>query len=188
MHRQHTVCLSFFMLLSGTEKIDTHSRHYGLGWALNEGLCVWYVNSWSIGWQQDDLTKTPTQAKKRAKANKEAKYAPIYACSIFHSVYIFCLFRRLLSSTVPVPPLQEESLTYQSKLDTLEADILKCREDLCNINVIAQEAQISKEQARVSCTSSVTNKTPRIYSALLLSLVIRVMWVTTRIIKQLQWI
>lgn len=87
------------------------------------------------------------------------QYFPL--CLHFLSLSSSSLVHRLCA----LPPLQEESLTYQSKLDTLEADILKCREDLCNITVIAQEAQISKEQARVSRTSSVTYKTPRMIAA-----------------------
>ncbi|XP_034389843.1 coiled-coil domain-containing protein 151 isoform X2 [Cyclopterus lumpus] len=45
--------------------------------------------------------------------------------------------------------LQEESLTFQSQLDSLEADILKHREELHNMQVMNTNAQLSKEDAKV---------------------------------------
>lgn len=59
------------------------------------------------------------------------------------------------SSTFPfypsLSPLQEESLTFQGQLDSLEAEILKHREELHNMQVMNNDAQLSKEAAKVTC-------------------------------------
>lgn len=47
--------------------------------------------------------------------------------------------------------LQEESLTFQGQLDSLEAEILKHREELHNLQVMNNDAQLSKEAAKVNC-------------------------------------
>ncbi|XP_067440147.1 coiled-coil domain-containing protein 151 [Thunnus thynnus] len=44
--------------------------------------------------------------------------------------------------------LQEESLTFQGQLDSLEAEILKHREEHHNLQVMNSEAQLSKEAAK----------------------------------------
>ncbi|XP_018520248.1 coiled-coil domain-containing protein 151 [Lates calcarifer] len=44
--------------------------------------------------------------------------------------------------------LQEESLTFQGQLDSLEAEILKHREELHNLKVMYNDAQLSKEAAK----------------------------------------
>uniref|UniRef100_A0A8C4H1W2 Outer dynein arm docking complex subunit 3 n=1 Tax=Dicentrarchus labrax TaxID=13489 RepID=A0A8C4H1W2_DICLA len=44
--------------------------------------------------------------------------------------------------------LQEESLTFQGQLDSLEAEILKHREELHNMQVMNNDAQLSKEAAK----------------------------------------
>ncbi|GAA6220297.1 coiled-coil domain-containing protein 151 [Lates japonicus] len=44
--------------------------------------------------------------------------------------------------------LQEESLTFQGQLDSLEAEILKHREELHNLKVMNNDAQLSKEAAK----------------------------------------
>uniref|UniRef100_A0AAQ6IBY5 ODAD1 central coiled coil region domain-containing protein n=1 Tax=Anabas testudineus TaxID=64144 RepID=A0AAQ6IBY5_ANATE len=44
--------------------------------------------------------------------------------------------------------LQEESLTFQGQLDSLEAEILKHREELHNLQVMNNDAQLSKETAK----------------------------------------
>ncbi|XP_010732918.2 coiled-coil domain-containing protein 151 [Larimichthys crocea] len=44
--------------------------------------------------------------------------------------------------------LQEESLTFQGQLDSLEAEILKHREELHNMQVMNNDAQLSKETAK----------------------------------------
>ncbi|KAM7393749.1 hypothetical protein PAMP_020598 [Pampus punctatissimus] len=44
--------------------------------------------------------------------------------------------------------LQEESLTFQGQLDSLEAEILKHREELHNLQLMNSEAQLSKEAAK----------------------------------------
>ncbi|KAM4603281.1 coiled-coil domain-containing protein 151 [Polymixia lowei] len=44
--------------------------------------------------------------------------------------------------------LQEESLTYQGQLDRMEADILKQREELHNLQVMYNDAQLSKDAAK----------------------------------------
>ncbi|KAM9363879.1 coiled-coil domain-containing protein 151 [Symphorus nematophorus] len=44
--------------------------------------------------------------------------------------------------------LQEESLTFQGQLDSLEAEILKHREELHNMQVMNNNAQLSKEAAK----------------------------------------
>uniref|UniRef100_A0A665VQZ3 ODAD1 central coiled coil region domain-containing protein n=1 Tax=Echeneis naucrates TaxID=173247 RepID=A0A665VQZ3_ECHNA len=44
--------------------------------------------------------------------------------------------------------MQEESLTFQSQLDSLEAEILKSREELHNLQVMNNDAQHSKEAAK----------------------------------------
>lgn len=46
---------------------------------------------------------------------------------------------------------QEESLTFQSILDGLEAEILKYREELNKMQILSSEAQISKKTAKVTC-------------------------------------
>lgn len=51
----------------------------------------------------------------------------------------------------PPTPLQEESLTFQGQLDSLEAEILKHREELHNMQVMNNNAQLSKEAAKVTC-------------------------------------
>ncbi|XP_037621569.1 coiled-coil domain-containing protein 151 isoform X1 [Sebastes umbrosus] len=45
--------------------------------------------------------------------------------------------------------LQEESLTFQGQLDSLEAEILKHREELHNMQAMNNNAQLSKEAAKV---------------------------------------
>lgn len=45
---------------------------------------------------------------------------------------------------------QEESLTFQGQLDSLEAEILKNREELHNVQAMNSEAQRSKEAAKVT--------------------------------------
>ncbi|XP_032383331.1 coiled-coil domain-containing protein 151 isoform X2 [Etheostoma spectabile] len=45
--------------------------------------------------------------------------------------------------------LQEESLTFHGQLDSLEAEILKHREELQNMQVMNNNAQLSKEAAKV---------------------------------------
>ncbi|XP_068445259.1 coiled-coil domain-containing protein 151 [Clinocottus analis] len=45
--------------------------------------------------------------------------------------------------------LQDESLTFQSQLDSLEAEILKHREDLYNIQIMNNNAQLTKEAAKI---------------------------------------
>ncbi|XP_062296057.1 coiled-coil domain-containing protein 151 [Scomber scombrus] len=45
--------------------------------------------------------------------------------------------------------MQEESLTFQGQLDSLEGEILKNREELHNLQVMNSEAQLSKETAKV---------------------------------------
>ncbi|XP_034748524.1 coiled-coil domain-containing protein 151 isoform X1 [Etheostoma cragini] len=45
--------------------------------------------------------------------------------------------------------LQEESLTFHGQLDSLEAEILKHREELHNMQVMNNNAQLSKEAAKV---------------------------------------
>ncbi|KAL6110535.1 odad3 [Pungitius sinensis] len=45
--------------------------------------------------------------------------------------------------------LQDESLTFQNQLDSLEADILKHREELHHMQVMNNKAQLSKEAAKV---------------------------------------
>lgn len=49
-------------------------------------------------------------------------------------------------------PAQEESLTFQGQLDNQEAEILKHREELHNLQVMNSEAQLSKEAAKVTCS------------------------------------
>ncbi|XP_053189467.1 coiled-coil domain-containing protein 151 [Scomber japonicus] len=44
--------------------------------------------------------------------------------------------------------MQEESLTFQGQLDSLEAEILKNREELHSLQVMNSEAQLSKESAK----------------------------------------
>ncbi|XP_040891792.1 coiled-coil domain-containing protein 151 [Toxotes jaculatrix] len=44
--------------------------------------------------------------------------------------------------------LQEESLTFQGQLDSLEAEILKHRDELRNLQVMNNDAQLSKEAAK----------------------------------------
>ncbi|KAF3687257.1 Coiled-coil domain-containing protein 151 [Channa argus] len=44
--------------------------------------------------------------------------------------------------------LQEESLTFQGQLDSLEAEILKHRDELHNLQVMYNDAQLSKEAAK----------------------------------------
>ncbi|KAG8015112.1 hypothetical protein GBF38_022414, partial [Nibea albiflora] len=44
--------------------------------------------------------------------------------------------------------LQEESLTFQGQLDSLEAEILKHREELHNMQAMNNDAQLSKEAAK----------------------------------------
>ncbi|XP_047434737.1 coiled-coil domain-containing protein 151 isoform X2 [Mugil cephalus] len=44
--------------------------------------------------------------------------------------------------------LQDESLTFQGQLDSLEAEILKHREELCNLQAMNNEAQLSKEATK----------------------------------------
>ncbi|KAM7418616.1 hypothetical protein PAMA_015970 [Pampus argenteus] len=44
--------------------------------------------------------------------------------------------------------LQEESLTFQGQLDSLEAEILKHRDELHNLQLMNSEAQLSKEAAK----------------------------------------
>ncbi|XP_041839650.1 coiled-coil domain-containing protein 151 isoform X2 [Melanotaenia boesemani] len=44
--------------------------------------------------------------------------------------------------------LQDESLTFQGQLDRIEAEILKQREELHNLHLVKNEAQLSKEAAK----------------------------------------
>uniref|UniRef100_A0A3B5K6K5 Outer dynein arm docking complex subunit 3 n=1 Tax=Takifugu rubripes TaxID=31033 RepID=A0A3B5K6K5_TAKRU len=50
--------------------------------------------------------------------------------------------------------LQEESLTFQSILDSLEAEILKYREELNKMQIMNNEAQLSKKAVKVTCRVS----------------------------------
>lgn len=59
----------------------------------------------------------------------------------------FPLFTSLLA------PLQEDSLTFQNQLDSLEADILQHREELHHMQVVNNKAQLSKEAAKVTRNS-----------------------------------
>lgn len=61
----------------------------------------------------------------------------------------------IIFSLLPMLPLclsQEESLTFQGQLDSLEAEILKNREELHSLQVMNSEAQLSKESAKVTCS------------------------------------
>uniref|UniRef100_A0A3Q2W8M5 Coiled-coil domain-containing protein 151-like n=1 Tax=Haplochromis burtoni TaxID=8153 RepID=A0A3Q2W8M5_HAPBU len=44
--------------------------------------------------------------------------------------------------------INDESLAYQSQLDTLQAEILKHREELCSLQVVNTDSQLSKEAAK----------------------------------------
>lgn len=50
--------------------------------------------------------------------------------------------------------LQEESLTYEGQLDSLEAEILMARQEHQNMQAMYNDAQLSKETAKVIQTSS----------------------------------
>lgn len=56
------------------------------------------------------------------------------------------------SQSIPLTPLQEESLTFQGQLDSLEAEILKHRAELHNMQIMNNDAQLSKEAAKVICS------------------------------------
>jgi len=49
-------------------------------------------------------------------------------------------------------PLQDESLTFQGQLDSLEAEILKHREELHDMQIMNNNAQLYKEAAKVPVT------------------------------------
>lgn len=61
----------------------------------------------------------------------------------------------LLSITSQLSPPQEESLTFQSILDSLEAEILKYREELNKMQIMNNDAQLSKKAVKVTCRVSV---------------------------------
>uniref|UniRef100_A0A8C5DLU2 ODAD1 central coiled coil region domain-containing protein n=1 Tax=Gouania willdenowi TaxID=441366 RepID=A0A8C5DLU2_GOUWI len=44
--------------------------------------------------------------------------------------------------------LQDESLTFQGQLDNMEAEILKYKDELCGLQVIYKDAQLSKESSK----------------------------------------
>lgn len=70
---------------------------------------------------------------------------------MFHILFFFslvplvCVFPSLTSGP------QEESLTFQSILDSLEAEILKYREELNKMQILSNEAQTSKKAVKVTC-------------------------------------
>lgn len=76
---------------------------------------------------------------------QKISYSIIVVLFIFH--FSFWSFLFLSSTSWP----QDESLTFQSILDDLEADILKHREELDKMQILNNEAQISKKAAKVTC-------------------------------------
>lgn len=58
----------------------------------------------------------------------------------------------LLSLASQLSPPQEESLTFQSILDSQEAEILKCREELNKMQIMNNEAQLSKKAVKVKAS------------------------------------
>ena len=50
----------------------------------------------------------------------------------------------------PLSPTQDESLTFQGQLDSLEAEILRHRKELHSLQVLNNDAQLSKEAAKVT--------------------------------------
>ena len=51
--------------------------------------------------------------------------------------------------TFPRSSLQDESLTFQGQLDSFEAEILKQRDELHNLQVMNNDAHLSKDAAKV---------------------------------------
>ncbi|CAG03311.1 unnamed protein product [Tetraodon nigroviridis] len=70
------------------------------------------------------------------------------SCSMFFSSTHFSPWSLLFPSLTSGP--QEESLTFQGILDSLEAEILKCREELNKMQILNQEARSSKKAAKVT--------------------------------------
>lgn len=68
---------------------------------------------------------------------------------MFALIFSPSLYSGLLCSLPPSSP-QEERLTYQGQLEKLQADILKARDDLFNIQLKAQDAEFARNQTKVS--------------------------------------
>lgn len=71
-----------------------------------------------------------------------------YSIFLFFFPLVILLFFLILSF---ISQPQEESLTFQSILDGLEAELLKYREELNRMQILNNEAQISKKAAKVKC-------------------------------------
>lgn len=86
-------------------------------------------------------------------ANSASDLWPInvIVCVLF--IQFFYGFIHLSPRTICFCLLQDESLTYLGQLDSLEAEILKQRKVLHNLQVTSKEAQLAKEAAEVSSVS-----------------------------------
>lgn len=109
---------------------------------------------------------------------------PVKSCPFWNKCRSsLSLSPHFLSSLFPsLASLQEESLTYEGLLDSLEAEILKARQERQNMQATYDAAQLSKETAKVIRTSRHACEGVRrmIRSPLLLLLMIQVKWVTSR--------
>lgn len=109
---------------------------------------------------------------------------PVKSCPFWNTCRSsLSLCPHVLSPLFPsLASLQEESLTYEGLLDSLEAEILKARQERQNMQATYDAAQLSKETAKVIRTSRHACEGVRrmIRSPLLLLLMIQVKWVTSR--------
>ena len=110
---------------------------------------------------------------------------PVKSCPFWNtSRSSLSLYPHFLSSLfLSIASLQEESLTYEGLLDSLEAEILKARQERQNMQATYDAAQLSKETAKVIQTSRhacLSWRLRMIGSSLLLLLLIQVKWVTSK--------
>lgn len=106
------------------------------------------------GKEAENITVNYQKVKRHLQVSPDMVYSNVADYPIseilpsFPSSFCFSLF---LSLTSQLSPHQEESLTFQSILDSLEAEILKYREELSKMQIMNTEAQISKKAVKVNC-------------------------------------
>uniref|UniRef100_A0A3Q2Q4M2 Coiled-coil domain containing 151 n=1 Tax=Fundulus heteroclitus TaxID=8078 RepID=A0A3Q2Q4M2_FUNHE len=102
-------------------------------------------------------TQTCQQRLEELNTEEERRKHELMPLTCYHSAtsivgFLSATFHRPFSLLFSIAVNQDESLTYGDQINSLEAEILKYREELHNLQILYNEAQLSKKAAKVQRT------------------------------------